>query len=49
MRAYETNWGWRSGCYASDQLEGKGFFRVVDREIAWIDEPIKVTGNDLLW
>lgn len=49
MGAYETNWGRRSGYYASGRLGGRGLLRVVGHEkVAWVEEPIKVAGNDLL-
>lgn len=52
IRVYETNWGRRSGYYASGRLGGTGLLPVgvVDREKnAWVEEPIKVTGKDLQW
>lgn len=46
--AYETNWGRMNGYYVSGRLGGRGLFRVGDREkIAWVEETIKVAGNDL--
>jgi hypothetical protein len=52
IRVYETNWGRRSGYYANGRLGGMGLLRVevvVREKTAWVEEPIKVTGNDLQW